>query len=271
MSHHLYLFIFPPPFPSQTTRSLPPEFLAEICKIPLYENLLVSLESHSIMSSGSSAQAKALAAAAARRGQAAPVGGGNFDPAALSTVYQSYPQQNGQQYYPQPGPEQAAAFQSSYGQQYSQYSQYSQQGQVAVPTQGREITKEVPVCSFDVRTVLIPKTISETYIIQETRMVAIQIPVTYTRAKEIRVPREISIPRPIVEKRLVRKMVPKVIQVEEQYEIEVALTQLKTFFTRADTNNDNRLSYQEWAAANQGKDETTIKAEFVSSSRVLST
>lgn len=197
-----------------------------------------------------SAQAKAMAAAQARRGKVGPVGAGNSSASAEEyTAYQ-------------------AQFQAA---QYSQYSQYSQQGQIAVPAQGREITREVPVCSWDVRLVMVPKTISETYIMQETRMVAIQIPVTYTRVKEIRLPREISIPRPIVEKRLVKKMVPKVIQVEEQYEIEVALTQLKTFFLGADTNNDNRLSYEEWAAANQGKDAATIKAEFVSSSSVLLT
>ena len=202
------------------------------------------------MSSVSSAQAKALAAAQARRGRAGPVGAGNSSAPA----------------------EEYAAYQAQYqAAQYTQYSQNSQQGQFAVPAQGREITREVPVCSWDVRLVMVPKTINETYIMQETRMVAIQIPVTYTRVKEIRLPREISIPRPIVEKRLVKKMVPKVIQVPESYEIEVALTQLKTFFLKADTNNDNRLSYDEWAAANQGKHAATIKAEFVSSSNDLRT
>ena len=70
---------------------------------------------------------------------------------------------------------------------------------------------------------------------------AISIPVSYQRSKWISVPREISIPRPMIEKRVVRKMVPKVIQVEEEYEIDCGITEMKTFFVGTDTNNDGRL------------------------------
>ena len=77
---------------------------------------------------------------------------------------------------------------------------------------------------------------------------AISIPVSYQRSKWISVPREISIPRPMIEKRVVRKMVPKVIQVEEEYEIDCGITEMKTFFVGADTNNDGRLSMGEWQA-----------------------
>ena len=213
------------------------------------------------MSSISSAQAKAMAAAQARRGLLKAGDSSAEEYAAYQSQYQAAQYSQGQSQY------QAAQYSQGGVPQYSQYSQ----GQVGMPSQGCQVTKEVPVCSWDVRLVMVPKSISETYIMQETRMVAIQIPVSYTRVKEIRVPREISIPRPIVEKRLVKKMVPKVIQVEDSYEIEIALTQLKTFFRGADSNNDNRLSYEEWAAANQGKDAATIKADFVSSFSDLST
>ena len=77
---------------------------------------------------------------------------------------------------------------------------------------------------------------------------AISIPVSYQRSKWISVPREISIPRPMIEKRVVRKMVPKVIQVEEEYEIQCGITEMRTFFVGADTNNDGRLSMGEWQA-----------------------
>ena len=79
-------------------------------------------------------------------------------------------------------------------------------------------------------------------------MVAIAIPVNYQRPKVVGVPRKISIPRPMIEKRVVRKMVPKVIQVEEEYEIDCGITEMKTFFVGADTNNDGRLSMGEWQA-----------------------
>ncbi len=75
---------------------------------------------------------------------------------------------------------------------------------------------------------------------------AISIPVSYQRSKWISVPREISIPRPMIEKRVVRKMVPKVIQVEEEYEIDCGMTELATVFVGADINNDGRLSMSEW-------------------------
>ena len=135
-----------------------------------------------------------------------------------------------------------------------------------VQQQPREVTKEVPKFSFDVRTVLVPKTVIEDYTVMETRMVAITIPVTMQRSKWITVPRNISIPRPMIEKRVVRKMVPKVIQVEEVYEIECGITEMKQFFVGADTSNDGMLSYAEWQAANagQGYDNATMKQMFVS-------
>jgi len=114
----------------------------------------------------------------------------------------------------------------------------------------QQVQREVPKCAYDVRTVLVPKQVMEDYIVQETRMVAIQIPVTYQRSKWISIPREISIPRPMVEKRMIKKMVPKVIQVEEQYEIEVGMTEMQSFFIGADTDNSGRLSYAEWQQAN---------------------
>ena len=67
-------------------------------------------------------------------------------------------------------------------------------------------------------------------------MVAIQIPVAYQRSKWISVPREISIPRPMIEKRVITKTVPKVIQVEEQYEVEVGMTEMQAFFLGADAD-----------------------------------
>jgi hypothetical protein len=122
-----------------------------------------------------------------------------------------------------------------------------------VQQQPREVTKEVPVCAYDVRTVLVPKTVIEDYTVMETRMVAMSIPVNMQRTKWITMPRNISIPRPMVEKRVVRKMVPKVIQVEEQYEIECGITEMKTFFVGADTSGDGMLSMAEWQAANAGQ------------------
>ena len=50
----------------------------------------------------------------------------------------------------------------------------------------------------------------------------------------------------MIEKRVVRKMVPKVIQVEEEYEIDCGMTELATVFVGADINNDGRLSMSEW-------------------------
>ena len=90
-------------------------------------------------------------------------------------------------------------------------------------------------------TVLVPKQVMEDYVVQETRMVAIQIPVTYQRSKWISIPREISIPRPMVEKRVITKTVPKVIQVEEQYEIEVGMTEMQSFMIGADTDGSGDL------------------------------
>jgi hypothetical protein len=90
-------------------------------------------------------------------------------------------------------------------------------------------TREIPKCFYDVRTVLVPRAVTEDFTVMENRFVAITIPVVMQKAKWISVPREISIPRPMVEKRLVTKTVPKVIQVEEAYEVEVGLTETETY------------------------------------------
>merc|ERR1712216_8570 len=78
---------------------------------------------------------------------------------------------------------------------------------------------------YDVRTVLVPRQIEEPYTVMETKMVAIQVPKTVMQAKWIQEPREISIPRQIVEKRIIKKLVPKMVEVEEEYEYEVGLTE----------------------------------------------
>jgi len=159
------------------------------------------------------------------------------------------------------------------GQVYSQPGQvYSQPGQVysqpqfqysmprstsvqvgstsAQPVQMTQMQRTVPKCFFDVRTVLVPKSIVEDYTVMETRVVAISIPVPMQRQRMIEVPRFISIPRPMIEKRLIKKMVPKVIQVEEQYEIEIGMTEMQMFFSGADTDGSGGVSYSEWAQAN---------------------
>ena len=142
------------------------------------------------------------------------------------------------------------------------------------------VTKEVPVCAYDWRTILVPQTTMENYTVNETRMVQIMLPVTMQRKNVVAVPRRISIPRPLVEKKIVRKMVPKtiqveeqivkmvpkVIQVEEEYEFTSAVTEMKTFFTGADTSGDGMLSYAEWQSANaaRGYDAATMQQMFVS-------
>ena len=76
----------------------------------------------------------------------------------------------------------------------------------------------------------------------------------------------------MVEKRFVTKMVPKVIQVEEHYEIECAVTEMKKFFLGADTSGDGMLSMAEWQAANAGRgyNAATMKQMFVSLSEKFS-
>jgi hypothetical protein len=59
----------------------------------------------------------------------------------------------------------------------------------------------------------------------ETKMVAIQVPKIVMQTKWIQEPREISIPRQIIEKRIIKKLVPKMVEVEEEYEYEVGLTE----------------------------------------------
>jgi len=128
------------------------------------------------------------------------------------------------------------------------------------------VQRAVPVCSYDVRTVLVPKQVVEDYVVQETRMVAIQIPVAYQRSKWISVPREISIPRPMIEKRVITKTVPKVIQVEEQYEVEVGMTEMQAFFLGADADGSGTLSYGEWEQSNAatGYSAAQMRQMFVS-------
>ena len=163
--------------------------------------------------------------------------------------------------YSQPG--QVYSEQTQYSPSKDQYSQpgqvYSQpqfqysmsnSGQVAQPGQMTQMQRIVPKCFFDVRTVLVPKSIIEDYTVMETRVVAISIPVPMQRQRMIEVPRFISIPRPMIEKRVIKKMVPKVIQVEEHYEIEVGMTEMQMFFSCADTDGSGGVSYSEWAQAN---------------------
>jgi len=145
------------------------------------------------------------------------------------------------QVYSQPG--------QVYSQPQFQYSM-SNSGQVAQPGQMTQMQRIVPKCFFDVRTVLVPKSIIEDYTVMETRVVAISIPVPMQRQRMIEVPRFISIPRPMIEKRVIKKMVPKVIQVEEHYEIEVGMTEMQMFFSCADMDGSGGISYSEWAQAN---------------------
>ena len=92
-----------------------------------------------------------------------------------------------------------------------------------------QMQREVPKCAYDVRTVLVPKMVMEDYVVTEVKMVVIQIPVPMQRQKWISVPREVSIPRPMIENRIVRKMVPKTIEVEKQYEVETVCTEFETY------------------------------------------
>ena len=169
-----------------------------------------------------------------------------------------------------------------------QYAQPSQYPNYVPPQPSGHVTKEVPVVSYDIRTVVGPATIMTSAFNTETRLVDIKInlggtaeqgnavfvplqaqisyPVYYQVPQTITVPRQVKIPRPMVERRLVTKMVPKVIQVEENYEIEVAVTEMKTFFMNADTNRDGMMSYAEWEAANRAKgyDAASMNQMFVS-------
>jgi len=161
----------------------------------------------------------------------------------------------------------------------------------SAPSAPQSVMKEVPMVAYDYRTILIPHTVTETHSVMETRLVDIKIrlggtfedggaqnavhvplqaqisfPVFFQKQKVVAVPRKVSIPRPMVEKRVVTKMVPKVIQVEEQYEIECAVTEMKKFFVGADTSGDGMLSMAEWQAANAGRgyNAAQMKQMFVS-------
>lgn len=167
------------------------------------------------------------------------------------------------------------------------YQQYVQpQPQYVQPQPSGPVTQEVPVVSYDIRTVMGPATEMTSAFNTETRMVDIKInlggntgdvvyvplqaqisyPVYYQIPKQVLRPRQVKIPRPMVERRVVTKMVPKVIQVEESYEIETAVTEMKTFFMNADISGDGMLSYAEWEAANRAKgyDAASMKQMFVS-------
>ena len=160
------------------------------------------------------------------------------------------------------------------------------QPQYSVPPQASgQVTKEVPVLSYDTRTVVGPENSMTSAFNTETRLVDIKVslggtgnavyvplqanisfPVYYQVPQTIAVQRQVKIPRPMVERRLVTKMVSKVIQVEESYEVETAVTEMKTFFMNADTNRDGMMSYAEWDAANRAKgyDASSMKKMFVS-------
>jgi hypothetical protein len=75
----------------------------------------------------------------------------------------------------------------------------------------------------------------------EKRTVAMNFPVTYQHSETVPVPKKVSIHRPMVENRVVTQMVNKVIQVEEQYKVEVPVFELKTFFLGSDANSDGQL------------------------------
>ena len=111
--------------------------------------------------------------------------------------------------------------------------QYSQPAYQASPLPVAEggvlMSRMAPKCAYDVRTVLVPKTITETYVVMKSRVVAIQFQKRLQREKWISMPREVFIPRPIIEKRIITKMVPRMTQVEELYEIYIGLTEEKTF------------------------------------------
>jgi hypothetical protein len=89
--------------------------------------------------------------------------------------------------------------------------------------------REKPKMMYDVRTVMIPKTVTENYEEWQTKMVAIQIPIQKERMKLITEPRVISIPRPMIEKKVLTKKVQKVIEVEEEYEVDCEMTEQEEY------------------------------------------
>lgn len=88
-----------------------------------------------------------------------------------------------------------------------------------------QMQREVPKYAYNVRTVMVPKSVTEDYTVMETSMVAIQIPVAMHCHRWISVPREIS----MIKKRIIKKMVPKTIEVEESYEVESAVTEIEIY------------------------------------------
>jgi hypothetical protein len=78
--------------------------------------------------------------------------------------------------------------------------------------------------------------ITEEYVEMQPRIVAIAFNVPMKRQKWVSMQRQISIPRPMIEKRVVRKMVPKVIQIEHAYEVEAGCMEEEFFMQPANTS-----------------------------------
>ena len=100
------------------------------------------------------------------------------------------------------------------------------------PVQQEMMSRPVPKCAWDVRTVLVPKMVTEEYVEMQPRIVAIALDVPMQWQKWLSIQRQVSIPRPKVEKRVLRKMVPKVIQVEETYEVEAECMEEEFFYAQ---------------------------------------
>lgn len=95
------------------------------------------------------------------------------------------------------------------------------------------MSRPVSNLAWDVRTVLVPKMITEEYVEMQPRIVAIALNVPMKRQKWVSMQHQISIPRPMIEKRVVRKMVPKVIQIEHAYEVEAGCMEEEFFMQPA--------------------------------------
>jgi hypothetical protein len=119
------------------------------------------------------------------------------------------------------------------------------------PVQQEMMSRPVPKCAWDVRTVLVPKMVTEEYVEMQPRIVAVALNVPMQRQKWLSIQRQISIPRPMVEKRVLRKMVPKVIQVEETYEVEAECMEEEFFY--ANTSAQYRSSGVFTGAAGYGE------------------
>ena len=114
-------------------------------------------------------------------------------------------------------PYSSVPFQMQYSSAPPQVVQYAAQvvQYAPAPVQQEMMSRPVPKCAWDVRTVLVPKMVTEEYVEMQPRIVAV----------------------------VLRKMVPKVIQVEETYEVEAECMEEEFFY--AQQNN-----VQQYANAN---------------------